>query len=799
VPAEAAAIPLDRIPARLDQHREPARRASEAARPGQEVATTRQQLGALETQLATFGDANQLERLERMDLRSLEGELESLVNIRRSIGGMQLSMTQQADLYSGWRDTVAHAAESWRLTEAELAGSEAPDQLRTGVAALRSSLEEARGRLRERLEEVFALQSALAFALTTIDDRTSAVQAELARARVALFRAEHPPIWSGTTAPMDLATYRQAWREDLAAIGDYLLARQGQVWAHMGLLALLLGAFAMLSRQVRQWSTEKPELADALAVLQHPVAAALILAILAGHPWIYPDAPIVLRELFGLLLILPLLRVLPGVVTPSLRGALYLVAALYLLLRANSVLVAGSALERYYLILLGAAAAAALAWIFRPGGPAGRLDGGRWWRAAQVVARMGLVVLAVALLANIGGLVSLSGLMIAGVITSTFTAIVMFAAVVVTRALILASLQTGLLQRLNLVRWHSAGIDQWMMRILPVFALLGWLMATTRMLQIDGVLGGVLASILFSSASIGTVDISLADVLGFALAIWIGLLISRFLRLVLSADVYPRVTLPRGVPATVSMLVNYAVLGFAFILAVAAAGIQLDRFALIVGALSVGIGFGLQNIINNFVSGLILAFERPVQAGDTVQLATMFGRISRIGVRSSTVRTFDGAEVIVPNATLISNEVTNWTLSDQRRRMEILVGVAYGTPPRKVMELLVRVASANESVLQTPPPVALFLGFGESSLDFSLRAWTDEFDSFLNIKSDVTVAIHDALHAAGMEIPYPQRDLHLRSVDSAAVARIGAIQAPEVGDDPQASGTTREPAPSTER
>jgi potassium-dependent mechanosensitive channel len=245
--------------------------------------------------------------------------------------------------------------------------------------------------------------------------------------------------------------------------------------------------------------------------------------------------------------------------------------------------------------------------------------------------------------------------------------------------------------------------------------------------------------------------------------------------------VYPRVTLPRGVAATVSMLINYLVLGIAFVLAVAAAGIQLDRFALIVGALSVGIGFGLQNIVNNFVSGLILAFERPIQSGDTVQFSTMFGRVTRIGVRSSTVRTFDGAEVIVPNANLISNEVTNWTLSDYRRRMEILVGVAYGTNPRRVMELLQNVARADERLLDNPAPNVLFLGFGNSSLDFSLRAWTDDFDHFITIKSDLTVAVHDAIYAAGIEIPFPQRDLHLRSVDPQAVARIGAVQSPPVG------------------
>jgi potassium-dependent mechanosensitive channel len=782
--AEPEAIPVERIPARIEQHRELVRRVTEATRPNQEVETIRQQLAGLEAQFVALRDGHQEEALARLDLRSLEGDLETLAALRRSVVAMRAAVGRQVDVYSGWHDRAAHAAESWRLTESALAEREIPAQMSSSIAAMRDALGEAQARARTRLDEALELQNTLADSLAVVDDRIGVVNAELARARIALFRAEHPPIWAGNAEPLDLATYQEAWRSDWRTVREFLAAHPGQLWMHFALLVFLLGAFAMLAQQVSRWVKANPDLAEPLAVFRHPLAAALILAILLG-PGIYPDAPIAWREVLGLLLILPLLRVLPRIVPRYLHGALYLVAALYLLLRFNSLLMAGSAFERYFLLLLTAAAAVTVAWIFRPRGPGARLDGGRLWRAAKLAARLGLLVLGLALLANIGGLVSLSRLLVNGVISSAFTAIVLFAGVAVTRATIIALLQTALFQRLNLVRWHAAAIDHWTMRILPVLAVVAWVIATTRMFQVETYLREILTTILFSSASIGMVEISLADLLGFGLAIWLGLLLSRFLRLVLSVDVYPRVSLPRGVPATVSMLVNYTVLGFAFVLAVAAAGIQLDRFALIVGALSVGIGFGLQNIINNFVSGLILAFERPVQAGDTVQVASMFGKVTRIGVRSSTVRTFDGAEVIVPNANLISNELTNWTLTDYRRRMEILVGVAYGSKPRQVMEVLLNAAKADERLLDTPPPAVLFLGFGDSSLDFSLRAWTDDFDNFLTIKSDLTVAVHDGLQAAGLEIPFPQRDLHLRSIDSAAVARIGAIQAPEVGDPPE--------------
>ena len=146
-------------------------------------------------------------------------------------------------------------------------------------------------------------------------------------------------------------------------------------------------------------------------------------------------------------------------------------------------------------------------------------------------------------------------------------------------------------------------------------------------------------------------------------------------------------------------------------------------------------------------------------------MGTTAGDVERIGIRSSTVRTWDGAEIIVPNADLIAKEVTNWTLSDRRRRIQIRVGVAYGSDPTGILRLLEELASRNQEILQSPPPSALFIGFGESALNFVLRVWTDRYEEGLRIQSDLHVAVDRALVEAGIEIPFPQREVHLRSVD----------------------------------
>jgi small-conductance mechanosensitive channel len=183
--------------------------------------------------------------------------------------------------------------------------------------------------------------------------------------------------------------------------------------------------------------------------------------------------------------------------------------------------------------------------------------------------------------------------------------------------------------------------------------------------------------------------------------------------------------------------------------------------SVLAGAFGVGIGFGLQDVVNNFVCGLILLFERPVHLGDIVEVGGLQGEVRKIGIRASTVRTYQGADIIVPNSQFITANVTNWTLSDRLRRIDLPVGVNYGAAPQKVIELLEAVARVNPGVLQNPPPKCLFMGYGDSSINFELRAWTDQFDNWGAIRSEMASAVYDAVYAAGMSFPFPQREVRV--------------------------------------
>jgi small-conductance mechanosensitive channel len=211
----------------------------------------------------------------------------------------------------------------------------------------------------------------------------------------------------------------------------------------------------------------------------------------------------------------------------------------------------------------------------------------------------------------------------------------------------------------------------------------------------------------------GTVSLSLGDVIEFFVVVWLAYLVSAFVRFVLQEDVFPRVQLPRGTSYALSSLLNYVFIAVGFLLGLGVLGLDLTKVTILAGAFGVGIGFGLQSVVNNFVSGLILLFERPFHVGDTVQVGEVVGEVARIGMRASTVRTAQGAEIIVPNAQLVTDRLTNWTLSDRMRRIDLPVGVNYGASPKKVIEVLEAVARAHPNVLPNPSPRAFFTGFGD--------------------------------------------------------------------------------------
>jgi small-conductance mechanosensitive channel len=240
--------------------------------------------------------------------------------------------------------------------------------------------------------------------------------------------------------------------------------------------------------------------------------------------------------------------------------------------------------------------------------------------------------------------------------------------------------------------------------------------------------------------------------------------VTSHIRRLLVKRIFPRYDLNIGVSQSIATIIRYILVIIGLFIIFQTSGIDLSAIGLLVGALGIGIGFGLQNITNNFISGIIILFERPVKVGDRIEIDDLAGNIVNISARATTIITNDNIAVIVPNSDLVSNRVINWSHNDKNVRLNFPVGVSYKEDPEKIKKLLLEVANANTGVLQNPPPDVLFDNFGDSSLGFNLRVWTDEYsDKPKVLKSQLYYAIFKKFKEHGVEIPFPQRDLHLKS------------------------------------
>jgi small-conductance mechanosensitive channel len=399
-------------------------------------------------------------------------------------------------------------------------------------------------------------------------------------------------------------------------------------------------------------------------------------------------------------------------------------------------------------------------WRWRRAPPASRAATG-FARVLRLAAVPVLVVFAVALVAGAAGYMRLALLLGAGVVGNGYLAVVLYAGARVVDCLVAFALREAPLRHLAMVRRHRALLERRAHGLLRAFAIGAWAFFALRYFGLWTGAVTMTAAALAATLKRGTLSISLGDVLAFAITVGAAFILSALLRFLLAEEVYPRLRLGRGLPEVLSGVLHYGLLLASFLLGLAALGVDLTKITILAGAFGVGIGFGLQNIVNNVVSGSIVLFERKINVGDAVQIRDVAGRVQQLGMRACTVRTWEGAEVIVPNASLTSEQVVNWTLSDRHRRIDVAVGVAYGTAPEKVLDILLGVARAHPRVLTDPAPAALFRGFGDSALKFEMQVWTDRFDLWVKTQSELSLALYAALREAGIEIPFPQREVRL--------------------------------------
>jgi small-conductance mechanosensitive channel len=666
-------------------------------------------------------------------------------------------------LLDSQRTRLVEIASRWEETRKAADSSAARADIILKIGKVLTEIRVMREALDQRREQVLALESRIAEEGNRINEMLAAIKRERAEVLAGLFISNGPPIWSteiwSYTRRSPGSEVRSSFTSQWLALRAYAERKVISFCLHLLFIVGLASALTYVRRRAQAMAAEEPKLRHAAIVFDAPLATAILLSILLNS-WIYPQAPRLLGVILGTGALVPTIFILRQLIERSLYPILNALVAFFVLSRLCDLVAASPVFSRVLFLVEFLGGILFLGWLIHSERLSTTPDTerSRLWRLVWMGARVALAGCSVAFVANMLGYIDLANYLGSAILGSANLAAILYALIRVLDGLFAFALHVWPLNLLEMVRRHNQTFRRVARNALQGGAVILWTLYTLDQLGLRDPLGAKTNEVLNANLPIASFHFTLGHLFAFCITVWAAFLFSRFLRFLLDEDIYPRVNLAQGIPYAMSTLLNYVILLIGFYIAISALGVDMNRFTILAGAFGVGFGFGLQNIINNFVSGLILLFERPIKVGDVIQMegAAEFsqpGVVERIGIRASIIRVTNGSEVIVPNGKLISDRVTNWTYSNRRRSIEIPVSVPSGTDPQRVIKLLEGTAAAHPLLINDPPPEALFTKFSPGTLEFELHAWTDHYEEWQRTRSELATAIHAAFVKENIIVP----------------------------------------------
>jgi potassium efflux system protein len=605
-----------------------------------------------------------------------------------------------------WKSTL-------QLPQLSKTAPEIPKRVQ-GLIDLIGRTEQAAESLRER---DLTLQGQVLEATARLQAVAPAFEQAQADAVKDLFVQDSPPLWRLGV---------KQWREEsqtslipaasLALLITYIRCQPAVFVLHAAIILFFFLFVSWLRRGVREWTEEESSLRRAAPVFDLPFSTAITLSFLIMGS-IYSLAPFLLRAILWVILLIAISCILRRLIDRVLFPILYALIVLSFVDQLRLITALLPLLGRLVFSAEMLGGDLFLIWLMssRHSPTVGLKTTKLFARAIRLAIQIGLVVFPLTLLANVFGYVNFANLLWGGALRSAYVGANVYVALRIVEGLVIISLGTRPLGLMRVVRLNRPMLQRRIHGVAAFLAFVYWASLTLDFFGLRTPLITGTEGVLRANLAIGSFRISLRQLLVFVATVWAAFAASRFLRFLLEEDIYHHWHLARGVPQAISTMVHYAVLLTGFFLGLAVLGVDLTKVTILAGAFTVGVGFGLQTVINNFVCGLILLFERPIKVGDIIQIDTDIGEVRRIGIRACVIRTTDGSEVILPNGTIISNKVTNWTLSDRYRAIEVPVTVARGAAPQHVIEVLKRVAADHPGVTKEPVPQAYAVSFSSNT------------------------------------------------------------------------------------
>lgn len=620
------------------------------------------------------------------------------------------------------------------------------------------------------MRRIGILQSLVVANYIQVTNYKERINLELRNFGVRAFSKEYPYLWQSSRS--DYAkSFGDAWNTTVTASNQLLNYYFFTNWEiHIFGLIIFISFYSWTLLATRKIKLVKsaPEtiLNQAHYIPQKPLLSALIVTFFITF-FIYDHPPVVFMEIIMLVLILAT----GFLVNKTWPGQLFkfwiIILGLTLVAGISNLFLLVSYTDRIIVFLLGIAGA------------------GAGWQFLQVVkkskesypdrtvlfVRFFVVIQLLSLFFNIIGRFSLAKILL---VTSVFGIWQAMSLVIFVRVLmeaIFLQLEASKENSSIPTYFDFALLQQRFKNILNITAVILWLILLAGNLNVLDGIYDFASNVLTQPRKIGGSEFTFGSIAVFVIVIWVATIVSKLVSYFFEfADYHSTSSAKKNKLSSSILLVKIAIFSVGFLLAITASGIPMEKITIILGALSVGIGFGLQTIVNNLVSGIILAIEKPVEVGDLIEIGTRTGTVKEMGIRASKIATAEGSEVIVPNGDLLSQHLTNWTLSNKHRRIELIIGVAYGSNLRTVMDLFHEILDQRNDIMTDPKPMVLVHYLNSSSVDFRILFWVEDISNLVSLKSQVLSDVYEVFYREGISLPFPQSDVYIHYPDKPPVA-----------------------------
>jgi small-conductance mechanosensitive channel len=700
--------------------------------------------------------------LERESIRSLQKRSAEWKIYLKQLNEWEKFYKERIDVYDKNRAILEDYSKLWSQTHINANNKNAPQEIQDHITSVIIEIEKLRNHAKSFYDAILVGSNIVTTKILLINETLNKIKkTEIMLSNRVLYQNKLPyfdVFRQESFAPLAyLNSAYSVLKEKFQEARIYFQSNADKLWyllLSVVLNAVFIAYFNLLYRKKKLFVRKESLHKKAFFFIGRPFSTFFILVVL-WNVVIFPEVPTTVTEFQLLLILIPILRILLTIVPVKAMRHFYLYFVLYFFSRIETNAVGHELDSRTLALLLSFGMAVYIYYLIKD-------------RVFETLAReffqrmiyrflkLLILLLIVSIFANLYGAEQLATRILEGSFSVIHASLIFYTITIILTGYIVVLLRRRISTASNMVEKFSKRVERMTTIFIKLWMFVWWFIIVTKVVGIYPYLVEFKNNTLALSWQIASTTISVQSIFDFLVIIIGTWFTARLVNTLLEVEVFARFTLPRGMPTAISTTLNYLIIISGTIIALSSLGITPAQFALVFGALGVGIGFGLRNIIANFVSGIIMVFERPVQIGDTIEINKTMGKVLGIGARSSTLKTFDGSEVIIPNADFIAKEITNWTLSDERRRKVLVFKVDFDSDIELVMKIMNDVATSHPDVLTEPEPQSAFLGFGEYYLEFKLYFWLTK--NLIGAPSDIAIGIYKELKKAGVKMPLPKQE-----------------------------------------